>query len=202
MVDLRFYAARYPIGRLTGRVKLPATHRENGRLHGLPCSPSRADLTALERDEHIAPSIRLTEKKAAAVPCASCADNDTRKDGRKKGPQHQPRGLSAASRGLGNAAPAGREGRRALARGGASGWTASGPKGLLSHPIPPPRIMRHRALTFLLDKFSLHLCRRCCWSFQPKGRRGRVLNASRSGHVAGIGWALSRRCPRESSRRA
>lgn len=61
----------------------------------------RAELTALERSEHVSEWVRLAEKKAAeTVAVAICDDNDTRKDGRKKGHQHKERGINAAAREL------------------------------------------------------------------------------------------------------
>ena len=57
----------------------------------------RAELTALERDEHIAEWIWLADGVAGAT----CASNDLRSDGRRKGPQHQESGVRAAARELG-----------------------------------------------------------------------------------------------------
>lgn len=62
------------------------------------CRPPlhRAELTVQERADHIAEWIRLTEARAAGATCA-----DSLADGRKAGPQHQPRGINAAVRDLG-----------------------------------------------------------------------------------------------------
>ena len=56
----------------------------------------RAELTVQERADHIAEWVRLTEEKTAGASCAGSLP-----DGRKAGPQHQPRGLNAAVRELG-----------------------------------------------------------------------------------------------------
>ncbi len=49
----------------------------------------------LERAEHIAEWVRLTEGKTAGASCAGSLS-----DGRKAGPQHQPSGINAAVREL------------------------------------------------------------------------------------------------------
>jgi hypothetical protein len=58
----------------------------------------RTELTTLERAEHIAKWIELrTPKVETDLP----SWESSLSDGRKKGPQHQPSGINAASRDLG-----------------------------------------------------------------------------------------------------
>jgi hypothetical protein len=54
------------------------------------------ELNPVERAEHIAEWVRLTETKAAVATC-----DGSLADGRRAGPQHQPGGINAASRELG-----------------------------------------------------------------------------------------------------
>lgn len=68
----------------------------DARLWEIAENLHRAELTVQERAEHIAEWVRLTEGKAAGATCAGSLP-----DGRKAGPQHQARGINAATRELG-----------------------------------------------------------------------------------------------------
>jgi hypothetical protein len=59
---------------------------------------ARAELTALERDEHIAEWVRLVEKKGMAVAGPDRAGSDAPEDGRKKG-QEKPARIAQVSKG-------------------------------------------------------------------------------------------------------
>lgn len=58
----------------------------------------RAELTVLERDEHVSEWIRLAEKRTSETAVASC--DSSLSDGRKKGHQHRESGVRAAAREL------------------------------------------------------------------------------------------------------
>lgn len=68
---------------------------DEARMWEISENLARAELTALERDEHVAEWIRLAERQPAQVAPAVL------KDGRRAGPQHQESGVSKAARDLG-----------------------------------------------------------------------------------------------------
>ena len=84
-----------------GKTEIPCIEREcsdiDAELEEIAENLHRTDLTALERDEHIAKWIRLTEERRQV------AQNEPAvlKDGRKAGHQHQESGIRAAARHLG-----------------------------------------------------------------------------------------------------
>ena len=71
------------------------------RLREIAENLHRAELTALERAEHIAEWVRLTEQKQKGAETAGAGCAGSRKDGRRAGPQHKPSGINAATRELG-----------------------------------------------------------------------------------------------------
>lgn len=68
----------------------------DARLWEIAENLHRAELSPVERAEHIAEWVRLTDMKTAGASCAGSLA-----DGRRAGPQHQPGGINAASRDLG-----------------------------------------------------------------------------------------------------
>lgn len=72
---------------------------EAARMWEIAENLHRAELTALERSEHVSEWIQLAEKKRAEETAgAGCAGSLS--DGRKKGPQHEESGINAAAREL------------------------------------------------------------------------------------------------------
>jgi hypothetical protein len=99
-----------PVRRVMGLLSIPVTHpleqqivplgndSNEGHRWEIAENLDRADLNMLERAEHIAEWVRLTEgEKVGGATCASHLDAS----GRRKSPQQKPSGINAAVRELG-----------------------------------------------------------------------------------------------------
>jgi hypothetical protein len=102
LLEIARAAAHVPLTREMIRAladELGADQRDiDAQLWEIAENLHRADLKPMERSEHIAEWVRLTEAKARQPAQVAQA---VLSDGRKAGPQHQPSGISAASRELG-----------------------------------------------------------------------------------------------------